>query len=132
MKVFFEDKNRVSIQLDFDDSMISDLVDDLAMGSIPFLRIEDDEGGYLQCAGEGQSLTVELRVNRFTDFKHYVIGTSNQSKVWVMIQCSVGPIRVLEHEVLSKEDVKRLLLSFNNSGDISSSFIKRNVTKLYK
>lgn len=132
MKVFLEDKNGCSIQLDVDNTMISDLVDDLAGGNVLFFRIEDNKGNYMQCAGEGQSLTVELRMRNLIDFKHYVIGKASQSKVWATIQCAVGPIRVLEHEVLSTEDAKKLLILFNDHRDIPPFFIKRNVTKLYK
>jgi len=132
MKGIFEDQNGIPIQLEVDSSTLAEIIDDLANGSIPFFRLESTGGEYLQCAGKENTFTVELRKIGSNDFKHYVIGRPKQSKVWKMIYCSVGPIRVLEHEVFSKDDVKLLCSDFNANSNLSDVFIKRNVTKLYK
>lgn len=132
MKGFFDDYNGVSIEIDIDDSTINEIMDCIEKGEIPFVRLENGKGDYMQCAGKGNMFTVELRVVDINSFKHFVIGTSLQSKVWQMIYCSVGPIRVLEHEVLSKSDAKGLLTSFYKEVGIPSGFIKRNVSKLYQ
>ena len=132
MKGFFEDQNGTPIQLEVDSSTIAEIIDDLANGNIPFFRLEGVGGDYLQCAGKESMFTVELRKVDSNGFKHYIIGRPNQSKVWKMIYCSVGPIRVLEHEVLSKDEVKLLCSDFNINGNLPDSFIKRNVTKLHK
>jgi hypothetical protein len=66
-----------------------------------YLVIAIQENDYIQCAGANDRFTVEMRKPINDAFKHWRLGSLEQSKVWEEIDCHVGPISVLQHEVFS-------------------------------
>lgn len=98
----------------------------------PYVILELDGKGYIQAAGSSNRMVIEARIYSGEKFLHYVIGNRNFSKVWCIVECKVGPIRVLENEVLNIKDAIELFTTFIKTGEINQDYNKRNVTKLYK
>jgi hypothetical protein len=105
-----------------------------------FYAILDYDGfNYLQVAGAQGSYTLEVRVTKNDKFIHWIIGHKIQSKTWTPIECSVGPIWVLNHEVLNYEAIDEFLKVYTKVGYLSLSieselrerFNFRNITKQF-
>ena len=100
-----------------------------------FLALENDNGDYVQCAGNTSILTIEYRLNSNPNFKHYVVGKGkdkNPMKVsWVALQNNVGPIMVHKEEVLNIKDAEWVFKEFFENQTIPAELNKRNVTKLH-
>ncbi len=97
----------------------------------PYIILETQDKNYIQAAGAKNRLTIELRIYSGDSFKHFVIGKKEQSKIWCVIDSKVGPIRVLQHEILNFEDAAFLFKTFFRTHDIDTNYNKRNVTKFY-
>jgi hypothetical protein len=97
----------------------------------PFIILESVNGNYLQCVGDKNKLSIEVRFYSDDIFKHYVIGTKDQSKTWDIIKCKVGPIRVLKHEVFKIDDAIKIYESFFDNGIVPETYNKRNITKMF-
>ncbi|WP_420322196.1 hypothetical protein [Flagellimonas sp.] len=100
-----------------------------------YLTLENDNGDYIQCAGNKSMLTVEYRLNSKPNFKHYVIGKGKDKspmKVsWSVLQTNVGEIMVHKEEVLDLKDAELIFKEFYETQAIPSELNKRNVTKLH-
>lgn len=100
-----------------------------------YLILENDNGDYVQCAGNLNMLTVEYRLNSKTNFKHYVIGKgkdiSPMKVKWSILQTNVGKIMVHKEEVLNLKYAQLIFKEFYENQTIPSELNKRNVTKLH-
>ncbi|NRR93381.1 hypothetical protein HSX10_17540 [Winogradskyella undariae] len=100
-----------------------------------YLTLENDNGDYIQCAGNPSMLTVEFRLNSKPNFKHYVLGKGKDKspmKVsWIALQNNVGPIMVHKEEVLNIKDAEWIFKEFFENQTIPTELNKRNVTKLH-
>jgi hypothetical protein len=101
----------------------------------PYFILNMENKNYIQCAGSKERLVVEIRLfsnHEKNKFKHFVIGKLPLGKTWHKIECKIGPIRVLENEVLKLEDATKLFMLFLKEEEFSKGYIKRNTTKLHK
>ena len=100
-----------------------------------YLILENDNGDYIQCAGQPKMLTVEYRLNSKPNFKHYVIGKGKDKspmKVsWIALQNNLGPIMVHKEEVLNLKDAELIFKEYYEKQTIPTELNKRNVTKLH-
>lgn len=96
-----------------------------------YVILENENGDYIQCAGTSEGLVVEVRFYYQDSFKHFILGTKDQSKVWHTIHGNIGPIRVLGHEKLKVSDARELFKYFYSSSDVLPSYNKRNITKQF-
>lgn len=100
-----------------------------------YLILGNNNGDYIQCAGNPNMLTVEYRVNSKPNLKHYVIGKgkniSPMKVSWIALQNNVGPIMVHKEEVLNLKDAELIFKEFFENQTIPSELNKRNVTKLH-
>ncbi len=111
----------------------------LSEGANFYAALDYDSFNYLQVAGSQGYYTLEVRVTRNDKFKHWKIGHKTQSKTWTPIECSVGPIWVLNHEVLNHEAIgefltvyiKEFYLSADIESELRERFNFRNITKLF-
>lgn len=111
----------------------------LSNGANFYAVLDYDDFNYLQVAGSQSYYTLEVRVTRNDKFKHWTIGHKTQSKTWTPIECSVGPIWVLNHEVLNNKAIgefltvylKECYLSSNIESELRERFNFRNVTKRF-
>lgn len=88
-------------------------LDDIKSNEIDFYIIIDrNENDYIQCAGANNRFTIEMRTPKKDAFRHWRLGFKDQSKVWNEIDCHVGPISVLGHEVFEFETVYSILISY--------------------
>ncbi|NOQ72535.1 MAG: hypothetical protein GQ574_11065 [Crocinitomix sp.] len=104
-----------------------------------YLIIDNKENDYLQCAGANDKFTVELRTPKNDTFGHWRLGQLKQSKVWEEIDCHVGPISVLQHEVFSFETICSILTFYfekskmmeETEEGLRKMYIFRNITKMF-
>jgi len=99
--------------------------------SFPYVVLTNENEDYIQCAGSREEMAIEARFYNNGTFKHFVLGRELMSKVWAKIECKVGPIDVLSHEVMDLNDAIILFKSFFLSGDIPQNYNKRNITKQF-
>ncbi|MFT3682284.1 MAG: hypothetical protein QM791_18570 [Ferruginibacter sp.] len=112
------------------EAMLQEIIPNLHPVHLPFIILEAPERHYMQCAGDINQLTVEARFyTADTSFKHFVIGTNGHSKVWHQINCAVGPINVLGHEVLNCNHALELFSYFLLQKKVKENYSQRNVTK---
>lgn len=97
----------------------------------PYLIIENDNGDYMQCMGGDDGFVVEVRFYAGETFQHFRVGNGEMSTVWNEVSGLVGPVRALEHEVLERSDVEKLLKLFFTTGDVESTYNKRDITKMF-
>ena len=104
-----------------------------------FLILENSKGDYLQCAGNSDAITVELRIYhdyKLKKFEHFRIGKEKDTNPfdtnWKQIMCKIGPIEVYHNEILNKQDVSNLYKDFFTTCQISENWSKRNISKTFK
>ncbi|WP_316815863.1 hypothetical protein [Pedobacter nyackensis] len=97
----------------------------------PYVIFSLNNNDFIQCAGGIKSLVVEARFYEGDSFKHFIIGKKEMSNVWHTIECKVGPIRVLGHEVLNVDEALELFSYFYFENDILPTYNKRNITKQF-
>lgn len=133
MKLFFKNNDKAnSLELATETDIIY-MIEQLHVLQFPYLILEDIGRNYIQCMAGDQGFVVEIRLyNEDGTFKHFVVGTKSVSKIWCTVSGEVGPVHVLGHEVLQIADVKNLFVSFFMKSDMEHSYIKRNVTKMFK
>ena len=132
MKLTFEEEGQEkTIEIDFVEN-IENFLNKLDPDKSPYMILEGKNGDYIQCAGSKERLTVEVRFYTDVSFKHYRVGKNYNSSVWYKIICKVGPIRVLENEVLVQEELLDLFKYFYTDNDIIPTYSKRNITKNFK
>jgi len=100
-----------------------------------YLILENDNGDYIQCAGQTEMLTIEYRLNSKPKFKHYVIGKGkNKSPLkvnWTVLRTTVGEIMVHNEEVLNLDDAELIFKEYYENQTVPIELNKRNVTKLH-
>jgi hypothetical protein len=112
-------------------SEISALLDGLHPTNRPFVTVTDFPNGFAQIAGSPSRLTFEIRKNQEGGFVHLVIGRTSTATTWTSIECKVGPIYVLDNEVLDINDAKVLFSYFLQHGSFPDSYVARDVTSSF-
>jgi hypothetical protein len=110
---------------------VETLVKNLDAWNNPYLIIENNKGDYMQCMGGDDGFVVEVRFQGDGKFEHFVVGNKEMSKVWHEVTGTVGPVRVLGHEVLQRSDAEKLLKFFLSTSEVENSYNKRNITKMF-
>lgn len=131
MKATYESNGVVYNREQISDTDIDVWVKNLDGWSNPYLILENNDGDYMQCMGGHDGFVVEVRFYDGEKFKHFVLGNNEMSTVWNEVTGKVGPVRVLDHEVLKRSDVDKLLKSFFTTGEVESTYNKRNITKTF-
>ena len=110
-------------------------INNLGSKNCGYLILENDNGDYIQCAGDSEMLTVEYRIHTKSKFKHYVIGKGeNKSPLkvnWVFLQTDAGGIMIHKEEVLNLKEANLIFKAFFEKQIIPTELNKRNVTKLH-
>jgi len=131
MKLTFEDRGNlreINVQSEETSDKYLNLLDPV---NFPFVILTNENDDYIQCAGGKTSLTVEIRVHNNGSFKHFRVGSKNESKIWSKIECKVGPIMVLLHEDLELQNAIELFHLFYRKKDILESYNLRNITRQF-
>lgn len=112
---------------------IKELITRLDAAEISFLILEGNSRNYLQCAGNKGKFVLEGRFYiDYSSFRHYVIGNNSPAKIHCIVNTQVGPIHVLENEVLDITTVTNNLEHFFRTGELISEYNKRNITKKFR
>jgi hypothetical protein len=100
-----------------------------------YFMLENADLSYVQCCGAKDSLCIEFREVHFSSFKHFTIEKKSHEKslntVWATINSKVGPVHVLQNEVLTLLDALNVFKSFFENNEIPDTYCKRNVTKQF-
>ena len=133
MRLIKESRGKRIHQEALGESTITDILSKIEPSTCPYIILEADDGSYIQAVGGLKRMSIEARIYDVDKiFKHYVIGKKLMSKVWCIIECSIGPVRILEHELLDIEDAKMLFLEFFQNKTLLENYNRRNVTKFFK
>lgn len=110
---------------------VMELLSRLEPSERSFVILEPSDGGYVQCAGSPDRLTVEWRTDYSSSFRHYVGERATGSSAETKIASSQGFVTVQEKQVLTLADVApvfsaflagRPVQSLLNWSDITSRF----------
>lgn len=105
----------------------------LNSSTISFCILESENGDYLQCAGDKDRLTIEIREYNGDYFKHFRFGKTRHKRLihprWTSIDCKVGPIKVYDYEVLDSNDANLIFFDFFNKNGLFKPYNKREITK---
>ncbi|KMQ52237.1 hypothetical protein CHISP_0918 [Chitinispirillum alkaliphilum] len=85
-------------------------------------------GSYVQVAGAPLRLTVEARQYRQNGFRHYVMGDYPRKEDSAYINCRVGPIYILQSQMLILEDARRIFVQFLSNAELIEGFDLQDVT----
>jgi hypothetical protein len=110
---------------------IERLIASLNQTSNAILILENSKMDYIQCLFGDTGYVAEARFQGDGKFKHFRIGYKEMSKTWEYVDGQSGPIPVLGHEVLIREDVEKLFKFFFEHNEIESGYNKRNITKIF-
>jgi len=131
MKLQYEDSGIIKESEISTFEEVKDSLNKIEPHAYPYLILVKENGDYIQCTGDKNKLTIEVRFFSTNSFKHFVMGKKEQNKIWATIASKTGPIRVLLHEVLNINDAVILFNEFYDNGVISNNFNKRNITKYF-
>lgn len=87
-----------------------------------FVALQRSDGGHVQTAGARLRLTIEWREPQNPGFRRWVLGRGEPSATEALVNCSVGPIRVFAHEVLTIDEAKCVFLEFLATGSIPTGY----------
>lgn len=94
-----------------------------------YVILENENEDYIQCAGAAARLELEWRRYVEKGFKHYLIGHPEVSTVWTKIYCSVGPISILENEVLTVTEALELFTCFYHHQALPDYYHQRDIAE---
>ena len=131
MKIEFEENGIRRTIEPVTENLIFEKLNQLDSNGSPFLILERGKEGYIQCVGDRERCSVEVRFNLEIGFRHFVVGRKDVDDIWATIESKVGQIRVLKNEVLTINEAFELLASFFESGILPDFYNQRNVSKLF-
>ncbi len=119
-----------------DGQQVTIALDRLNGQDVTMLRLEDNNGDYVQCIGTKLRMTIEYRYFLTSGFRHYVLGKGKDKsplKVsWAIINTQKNEVRVHNDEILDLDDARMVFLQFYKEKSIPETLKKRNVTKLHQ
>ncbi|MDG5816843.1 hypothetical protein QA601_17230 [Chitinispirillales bacterium ANBcel5] len=131
MKYRFEGDNIPPIENPQTGEMLA-LLDTLHPKSRCFFSLtEIHTGSYVQVAGARLRLTVEARQYAQNGFRHYVMGDYPRKEDSAYINCRVGPIYVLQSQMLVLDDARRIFVQFLNNAKLIEGFDLQDVTSRF-
>lgn len=131
MQLTFE-KNGISNSVSLTPLLkLEEILNQIDPFSFPYVVLTNENKDYIQCAGSKNAMAIEARFYNNGTFKHFVLGRELMSKVWDRIECKVGPIDVLSHEVMDLNNAIILFKSFFLTGSIPQNYNKRNITRQF-
>ena len=86
---------------------------------------------YLQFAGSRERLVAETRSYSGDAFTHCVIGYDTEPGYVDKVECTVGPIRVNQNQVLTVADAKRLIEAFCRDQPWPADYKLTDVTEAF-
>ena len=97
------------------------------------LVLSKGDRDYVQTAGGNGMLGLEWREYSESDYQHWAAGLHGQpNKNEVFVPTSGGGLRVKENEVLSTEDVKKMLAAFLENRGRPTEFAWRDKTAEFR
>ncbi|MFP4164630.1 MAG: hypothetical protein ACLFQB_08720 [Chitinispirillaceae bacterium] len=96
-----------------------------------FSLAEVSTGSYVQAAGARLRLTVEARLCEKGGFRHYVLGTNPRNERTAYINCRVGPIHVMQSQMLVLDDARKIFARFLKRAELIKSYDLQDVTSRF-
>lgn len=111
---------------------IATTIRSMSASSSPWFSIlQSANGSYAQAAGGGTSYTLEVRVG-LSDFTHWVAGRKDQKAKPSVLRAGGQPIQLMSNEILSAEDVIKILSCFSNDHSRLEEYQWSDVTARFK
>lgn len=131
MEFQFEIENYTETETNPDLEFVIDYLKQMNRTFNSFCTLSFDNGSFVQCAGDKNKMIIELRKYNKSQFKHYVLGKTNQKTSDESVEYSGGMIELKSNEVLNENDALSIFKSFVDSMEIPKEYVLRDITNMF-
>jgi len=98
-----------------------------------FVILEDNKGGFVQCAGAKLILVLDFHTVARGKHRQFVLrkdAVLEDAKS--MVNCKCGPVQVHRNERLDLKDAREVFLAFLTTRNVPKSFFRREITQEFE